>query len=124
MTYANGRSFIGEWLEDKKHGFGREYDEESELVFEGHYKEGDYQRGTFFDGDFFYKFWKESQEREDFKQETKNLKLDYDSLGYVEIYGSDWSLKYRGGFKEGQMHGFGCYFYSNGNVYRGGWFED
>ena len=76
MTYSNGRSFVGEWLNDKKHGFGREYDEDSELVFEGHYKEGDYLRGTFYDGDFFYKFWRNSEEREDFKQETKNLNLE------------------------------------------------
>ena len=124
MTYCNGRSFIGEWHEDVKHGFGREFDEDKNLVFEGHYENGEYLNGTFYDGDFFYKYWRYSSDKPEFVQETENLSLDYSQLGFVEIYSSDWSLKYKGGFKSGQMHGYGMYFYSNGNVYNGGWHED
>ena len=124
MNYTNGRSYVGEWRDDLKHGYGREFDEEKELVFEGYFEEGNYLDGTFYDGDFFYKFWKNCSERPDFLSSIKNSNVDANNLSYVEIYGTDWNLKYQGGFKDGQLHGFGTYFYSNGNIYTGEWFQD
>jgi hypothetical protein len=63
--------------------------------------EGDYLDGTIYDGDFFYKFWKDCSRRPDFLATCKHVDIDSSDLAYVEIYGSDWNLKYQGGFKDG-----------------------
>ena len=72
-----------------KSGYGREFDEERDLVFEGYFEEGDYFDGTIYDGDFFYKFWKHSNTRPDFLASCSLAGVDARELSYVEIYGTD-----------------------------------
>lgn len=128
MTYSDGRTYLGEWDNDQKHGFGREFDKEKTLIFEGKYQNGDYSDGTFHDDEFYYKFWKNSSDVERYVEEVlanpKNQGFNFKNLSYVEIYGLDWSLRYKGGFKKGQLHSYGTYHYSNGNIYTGMWQTD
>lgn len=89
MNYQTGRSYVGEWKNDLKSGYGREFDEQKELVFEGFFEDGDYLDGTIYDGDFFYKFWKHCDRRPDYLATCKQLGVDTTDMSYVEIYGTD-----------------------------------
>ena len=110
MEYTEGRRYEGNWLRDKKHGFGREYDAFGELIYEGEYRNGDFSgRGTMYDGQFIY--------RAEF--------TNYGPTGQnAEIYDYGWNLRYKGALKDGRMHGNGSYYYSNGSSYIGEFFDD
>ena len=107
MYYSNGARYEGEWCDGKKHGNGKYY----------------FSNGTVWDG-----YWIKGNDAMDV---TKTDKSGIKSYGKVidnkflpmsnkkrEDYDNGY---YDGEFSQGKRHGYGKYFWNDGNRYEGEW---
>lgn len=92
FPFISGSQYKGEWLNDKKHGFGIQINPDN-TKYEGDWEDDTYTgRGT---------LW------------IKKTKKISDNGSYVRQYVGSW---YRN-----KRHGQGIFYYDNGEIYRGEW---
>jgi hypothetical protein len=94
MTYSSGNYYEGEWDNNKRNGMGTMHWLTSDERYEGNW-EDNFQSG------FGTHIWLEGS--------TENKLLRNRYIGY---------------WKEGQRSGKGIFYYSNGSMYEGEWFEN
>lgn len=107
--------YIGEWLDDKKHGYGTQVWSKTGSMYVG--------------------YWKHGKPDGDGTQKVLDPKLK----DYVVKYAGDWKngkkhgmglyfddsgTVYEGQWVEGHQHGWGRMYFPNGDVYAGEWLKD
>lgn len=118
MTYANGDKYEGEWLDNKRHGFGTYWKREAgkfRVEYNGTWVQGKKQgfgvhynaAGERYEGEWL------GNRRHGKGRQTFGGRLD--GVG-ADVYEGDWA--------EGQRCGEGTMQYANGDVFRGRWRED
>ena len=114
----NGFSYIGQWYNDKKQGYGVEYFKEQNnqvninkrIVYEGQFFDNAYngygkyiwENMNYYEGEF-----------------VNGL-----CNGKGTLYSSDGTITYEGYFFNNKKQGFGIFNYGNGIYYKGQWFCD
>ena len=125
--YERKLDYIGEYLNGKRHGYGKEYDEDGVLWFEGLYEFNKRKKGKeYFDEENVlfegvYSFWKLS------KRNVKEYDDKGNYLGKYFIYEINWNgegkeydekgnLIFEGEFRNGKIYnGKRIEYYDNGN---------
>jgi hypothetical protein len=101
--YPSGSVYVGEFMNDKKHGYGKhEYPDGS--VYEGQYAEGNkdgHGKFTYADGSVYEGDWK------------------YDRIHGQGRYIYTTGEMYQGKYVDGRRNGHGKFIYADGSVYEG-----
>ena len=105
--YENGDYYIGEWLNNLKHGKGKLYYKNGKIKYEGDFikdKFDGYGKYIYENGEYYIGQWQ------------KNLKH-----GKGTYYYKNGKIKYEGDFIKNKLEGNGKYIYENGEYYIGEW---
>ena len=108
----NGLQYTGEWLSDKRHGFGKQ---------------------QFDNGDVYFGQWRDDLQEGDGTFQKQGYKyVGQWSLGHRHGNGKEYWIgpndalfeEYDGEFKFGQRNGLGTMKYTDGSLYDGTWSND
>ena len=96
--------YEGEFIDGKRNGKGKEYDDEGKVIFEGEFKNGEIWNGYgekgWFEGEF------KNGKIYNTKPNDKNCRIK-NGEGYVKLFNTNGLLLFEGEYKNGEENGKG-----------------